>query len=72
MNLINMRGLKENAISQSRGRAISMVLKHWKLFVACLSNFWLRKILLDSLKKKIFPAETKKMEGTNGPADGPS
>jgi hypothetical protein len=41
--------------------------KNRKLFVAHLSGFWLRKILLDRPQKKIFPAETKKMEGTNGP-----
>jgi hypothetical protein len=40
--------------------------KNRKLFVARLSCFWLREILLDHLKKKIFPAE-KKMEGMNGP-----
>jgi hypothetical protein len=34
-----------------------MVSKNWKLFVAHLSGFWLHKILLDCLKKKIFPAE---------------
>jgi hypothetical protein len=43
------------------GGAISMVSKNWKLFVACLSGFWLREILLDHLKKKIFPTETKKL-----------
>ncbi len=42
------------------GGAISMVSKNWKLFVARLSNFWLRKILLDRPKKKIFPTKTKK------------
>ncbi len=40
-----------------------MVSKKLKLFVPHLSGFWLRKILLDSPKKKIFPAETKKNGG---------
>jgi hypothetical protein len=44
-----------------------MVSKNWKLFVARLSGFWLRKILLDHPKKKKIPAKTKKMEGTNVP-----
>jgi hypothetical protein len=49
------------------GGGVSMVSKNWKLFVARLSGFWLRKILLDHPKKKIIPARTKKMEGMNGP-----
>jgi hypothetical protein len=42
---------------------------HWKikLFVVRLSSFWLRKILLDHPKKKLFLAKTKQMKGTNGP-----
>jgi hypothetical protein len=32
--------------------AIPMVSKNWKLFVAHLSGFWLRKILLHHPKKK--------------------
>jgi hypothetical protein len=37
-----------------------MVSKNWKLFDARLSSFWLRKILLDRPKKKIFPTKKKK------------
>jgi hypothetical protein len=36
-----------------------MMSKNWKLFVARLSGFWLRKILLDCQKKKIFPLKQK-------------
>jgi hypothetical protein len=36
-----------------------MVSKNQKLFVARLSGFWLRKILVDCLKKKKNPAKTK-------------
>jgi hypothetical protein len=43
-----------------------MVSKNWKLFVARLSDFWLREILLDCMKKEIFSAK-KKIKGTNGP-----
>jgi hypothetical protein len=42
-----------------------MVSKNWKLFVARQSGLWLREIVLDRLKKKIFHAK-KKMEGNNG------
>jgi hypothetical protein len=43
-----------------------MVSQNWKLFVARLSGFWLRKMLLGHLEQKLFPTMTKKMEGTNG------
>jgi hypothetical protein len=36
-----------------------MVSKNQKLFVARLSSLWLREILLDHPKKKMFPAKTK-------------
>jgi hypothetical protein len=42
------------------GGAISMVLKNWKLFVACLSGFWLRKMMLGHQEQKMFPAKIKK------------
>jgi hypothetical protein len=32
-----------------------------ELFVACLSGFWFREMLLGRLEQKMFPAETKKM-----------
>ena len=38
-----------------------------ELFVACLSGFWFREMLLGRLEQKMFPAETKKNEGMNGP-----
>ncbi len=40
-----------------------MVLKNWKLFVACLSGFWLCKMLLGHPEQRMFPAETKKNGG---------
>ncbi len=39
--------------------------KNWKLFVPCLSGFWLRKMLLGCPEQKMFPAK-KNMGGTNG------
>jgi hypothetical protein len=40
---------------QSWGGQFSMVSTNQKLFVACLSGFWLRKILFDGPKKKKIP-----------------
>jgi hypothetical protein len=42
------------------GGAISMVSKNWKLFVAHLSSYWLRKMLLGHPEQKMFLAKTKK------------
>jgi hypothetical protein len=42
------------------GGAISMVSKNQKLFVARLSGYWLREILLGHPEQKMFSAKTKK------------
>jgi hypothetical protein len=38
-----------------------MVSKNRKLFVALLSSFWLRKMLLGCLEQKMFLAKTNKL-----------
>ncbi len=60
MNQSTSAAGKRTQFCDHGGGAISMVSKNWKLFVARLSGLWLRKVLLDCPKEKIFPAKTKK------------
>jgi hypothetical protein len=64
--LIHQRRWKENGILQSWWGAISIVLKNWKLLVACLSGFWLGKMLLGHPEKDNVFCQNKKTEGTYG------